>query len=237
MTERADADILYEDSRFVIANKRIGESVQDDKYGTGSLISTLSARYGGELYLTHRIDKPVSGVVVLARSPAAQTGLQQLFADRAIDKRYWAVVDSEPPARAGTVESWVFFDTRQNKSFVFDRKPTKKESLARGSKLAKLEYRVVGSSDRYWFLEIRLLSGRHHQIRAQLAHIGCRIKGDLKYGSKRSDPGGGIHLHARSIEFTDPTSGNLIRAVADPPDDALWRLFLDIEKGQATKGE
>jgi 23S rRNA pseudouridine1911/1915/1917 synthase len=224
----AAIDVLYEDDRYIIVNKAIGTSVQDDATGEKSLLAELSTKYGGKIFLTHRIDKPVSGVVALAKSAAAQADLQRLFTDQAVDKRYWAVVDAPPKEPEGTIESWLFFDTKQNKSFIFDSKPEKKASLAKGSKLSSLSYRTVGSSDRYWFLEVKLISGRHHQVRAQLAHIGCRIKGDLKYGAKRSDPGGGIHLHARSISFVDPSTVRQVSAVAAPPRDALWDLFLEL---------
>ena len=227
---RPAAQVLYEDDRYVVVNKPIGTSVQDDATGEKSLIAELGPRYEGKLYLTHRIDKPVSGIVVLARTPGAQADLQAIFSERSVEKKYWAVVDAPPKEPEGSLESYLFFDTKQNKSFIFDKKPDKKPSLARGSKLSTLTYRTVGSSDRYWFLEVTLVTGRHHQIRAQLAHVGCHIKGDLKYGSKRSDPGGGIHLHAHSIAFTDPVTSKLISVVAPPPVDALWSLFVELSE-------
>ncbi|MDR1931634.1 MAG: RNA pseudouridine synthase [Spirochaetales bacterium] len=188
--------------------------------------------------LVHRIDQPVTGVVLFAKTPAALARLNAVFQSGDVQKLYWAAADAPPAGqtRGETVspdsggagkaedsfrllEHYLVFNSGQNKSRAFDR------PCAKGGKRALLRYRIAGKSDRYVFLEIQLLTGRPHQIRAQLAATGCHIKGDLKYGAARSNPGGGIHLHARRISFRDPETKNLIDITCPPPEDTLWALF------------
>ncbi|MDA3881009.1 MAG: RNA pseudouridine synthase [Prolixibacteraceae bacterium] len=219
--------VIYEDNHIIAVNKAVSEIVQGDKTGDTPLSETVKAyikekyRKPGAVFLgvTHRLDRPTSGVVLFARTSKALTRLNKMFSSKdEIRKTYWAVVDHMPPQNAGTLRHWLVRNTKQNKSYANNtEKP--------GSKEAILDYRVIGRSDKYFLLEIDLKTGRHHQIRAQLAAIGCAIKGDLKYGFPRSNPDGGIHLHARSICFTHPVSKEEIKLVAPTPDDALWKVF------------
>lgn len=203
------------------------------------------------LEFPHRIDRPTSGVVLFAKSRRALIGVSKLFADNAVKKLYWAAVDNPPPAGNGTLVHWLRFDRRLNKSFARGLPPGAAEAgdasgvhdaaapgraspgggpaggkPPRGEwKKAVLHYRLAGRSERFFFLEIELETGRHHQIRAQLARAGCRIKGDVKYGFPRTNPGGGIHLHARSIAFAHPVTGEPLTITADPPADPVWNAF------------
>jgi len=175
--------------------------------------------------VTHRLDRPTSGAVLFARTSKALTRLNELFKEeRSIHKTYWAVVDKNPDPLTGRLDHWMVRDTRQNKSFAYPNE--RKES-----KLAGLTYRYLGSSDKFHFIEIELLTGRHHQIRAQLAAIGLHIKGDLKYGFPRSNNDGGIHLHARKIEFTHPVTGDPIAIIAQTPNDPVWNYFSRMVEG------
>lgn len=220
-------EILYEDNHIIAVNKSCSEIVQGDKTGDIPLSETVKAyiktKYNkpGKVFLgvTHRLDRPTSGVVLFARTGKALTRLNDLFKQKgAIKKNYWAVVDKKPNHETGTLHHWLTRNTKQNKSYAFDNEKT-------GSQEALLSYCWKGSSENYHLLEIDLYTGRHHQIRAQLAAIGCRIKGDMKYGFPRSNTGGGIHLHARKIEFTHPVSKEQVTIVAPVPDDALWKYF------------
>ena len=222
-------EILYEDNHLIVVNKAIGEMVQYDQTGDVPLEETLRAyikeKYHkpGNVFLgvVHRVDRPVSGVVLFARTSKALTRLNDMLKARSISKTYWAVVKNLPPQDEGTLIHYVERNTRMNRSFCYDReRPNAKQAV--------LHYRVLASSDRYHLLEIELETGRHHQIRCQLAHIGCPIKGDLKYGYPRSNPDGGICLHARRIAFTHPVTHAEISLTADPPDDALWNYFTSI---------
>jgi 23S rRNA pseudouridine1911/1915/1917 synthase len=219
--------VLYEDNHIIAINKTGNEIVQGDKTGDTPLSELvkayIKAKYNkpGEVFLgvTHRLDRPTSGVVLFARTSKALTRLNELFKQKeAIKKTYWAVVDQKPNPPEATLHHWVLRNTQQNKSYASDsEKP--------GSLEAWMNYRLLAGSDKYYLLEIDLLTGRHHQIRAQLAAIGCKIKGDLKYGFPRSNPDGGIHLHARKIEFLHPVSKEAIAITAPVPDDALWKYF------------
>jgi 23S rRNA pseudouridine1911/1915/1917 synthase len=163
---------------------------------------------------------------VVVETPEALARINAVFQSRNVTKLYWAVTDSPPPEQEGTLEDFLSFDPKKNKAIVKRLKgtsPATKEG--RRTKKARLNYRIAGKSDRYVFLEIELITGRHHQIRAQLAASGCHIKGDLKYGAARSNPGGGIHLHARLLSFRDPQSNELIEITAPPPKDVLWDIF------------
>ncbi len=221
--------ILYEDNHLIAVNKRVSDLVQGDKTGDLSLNdlikSYLKEKYHkpGNVFLgvIHRLDRPVSGVVLFARTGKALARMNDQFRDRRTVKKYWAVVRERPPAGEGHLVHYLVRNRKMNKSFAHTRE-------VKGSKKAELLYRVAGRSRHYWFLEITLLTGRHHQIRAQLAAAGCPIRGDLKYGYPRSDPDGGIHLHARELVFSHPVKNEEIRLVADPPGDVLWDAFVSV---------
>lgn len=220
--------VLFEDNHIIAINKRCGEIVQGDKTGDltmgDEVKDYLKDKYKkpGNVFLgvTHRLDRPTSGAVLFARTSKALTRLNEMFKeDRAIQKTYWAVVDKKPELSAGQLDHWLVRDTKQNKSFAYMNERTE-------SKQARLTYRYLSSSDRFHLIEIELHTGRHHQIRAQLAAIGLHIKGDLKYGFPRSNTDGGIHLHARKIEFTHPVTGDAVTIVAPPPNDPVWNYFI-----------
>lgn len=174
----------------------------------------------GEVFLgvVHRIDRPVSGVVLFARTGKALARLNQMLHDREIHKIYWAVVKNKPPRDSERLTHYLRKDEAKNKSFALLREE-------KGYQKAELTYTMIGQSDNYYFLEIELHTGRHHQIRVQLAAIGCPIKGDLKYGFARSNPDASIHLHARSAEFIHPVKKEAIKIIAPPPDEVLWKAF------------
>lgn len=223
-----DQDILFEDNHLIILNKRPSDIVQGDKTGDSPLSDILKDyikkkfNKPGEVFLgvVHRLDRPVSGAVIFARTSKALTRLNNMLKNREIHKTYWAIVKSQPPEESGHLVHYLTRNEKQNKSYAY-LKP-----VADAQK-AELEYKVIKQSDKYYLLEIKLLTGRHHQIRVQLAAIGCPIKGDLKYGYPRSNPGGFIHLHARSIEFLHPVQKVVINIIADPPEDILWSYFAE----------
>jgi 23S rRNA pseudouridine1911/1915/1917 synthase len=169
----------------------------------------------------HRLDRPVSGCVVYARTSKALTRLSELFRTREVKKTYWAIVTDRPPSEEGTLSNWLKKNEKQNKSYVYSTE-------VKGSKLAELSYRILGRSERYYLIEVDLQTGRHHQIRAQLAAAGCPIKGDLKYGAKRSNEGGGISLHSRRVSFVHPVKNEEISVEASLPGDRIWKLFANI---------
>ena len=219
--------ILYEDNHIIAINKSTSEIVQGDKTGDTPLPEMLKAyikeKYNkpGEVFLgvTHRLDRPVSGIVLFARTSKALTRLNAMFRDKEIKKTYFAIVKNRPEKPEAQLEHYLVRNQKQNKSYAHDaEKPD--------SKKAVLRYKLVGNSDNYSLLEIELETGRHHQIRAQLAKIGSPIKGDLKYGFPRSNPNGGISLHARSVEFIHPVSKELIKITAPfPEEEKLWKVF------------
>lgn len=219
--------VIYEDNHIIAVSKNCSEIVQGDKTGDSPLSETVKA-YIKEKYnkpgnvfvgVAHRIDRPTSGVVLFARTSKALARLNAMFSEKeSIKKIYWAIVDQKPSQESGTLHHWLVRNTQQNKSYAYNKEMT-------NSQEAFLNYKLLGSSDKYHLLEIELLTGRHHQIRAQLAAVGCKIKGDMKYGFPRSNPNGGIHLHARKIEFTHPVSNEFISITAPVPDDALWKYF------------
>ncbi|MFZ4521125.1 MAG: RluA family pseudouridine synthase [Bacteroidales bacterium] len=222
-----DQDILYEDNHLIILNKRPSDIVQGDKTGDEPL-SEILKRYlkkkydkPGEVFLgvVHRLDRPVSGTLIFARTSKALSRLNILLRDGKIHKTYWAVVKNSPPRPENHLVQYLTRNPEKNKSFVHDKPVT-------GSQQAELIYKIVDKSDGYYLLEITLLTGRHHQIRAQLASMGCPVKGDLKYGYPRSNEGGFIHLHARSIEFIHPVKNELLKVTAPPPQDKLWDFFV-----------
>ena len=228
-TERQNTslEILFEDNHLIAINKRCGDIVQGDKTGDKTIGDDIKAylkeKYDkpGNVFLgvTHRLDRPTSGVLIFARTSKSLARMNELFRDDgSINKTYWAVVDIMPDPAVATLEHWLVRKEKQNKSFAYPKE--QKES-----KKASLSYRYLASSDRFHLLEIELHTGRHHQIRAQLAAIGLHIKGDLKYGFPRSDKDGGIHLHARTIKFTHPVTQAVISITAPVPNDPVWKYF------------
>ena len=241
--------VIYEDNHIIIVNKQSGEIVQGDKTGDRPL-SDIVKDYIKEKYqkpgavflgVVHRLDRPVSGLVVFARTSKALTRLNKMFAEGEVHKTYWAIVpkspklgdyrglnkgvtdvsSAPPPPNLGgftTLEHWIVRNEKQNKSYAY---PTEKPN----AKKAILKYRALAHSDNYTLLEVRLMTGRHHQIRCQLAAMGCPIKGDLKYGAPRSNPDGSISLMARRIEFNHPVSKEPIIAEAPLPSDNLWQAL------------
>jgi 23S rRNA pseudouridine1911/1915/1917 synthase len=220
------ADLLFEDNHLIAINKKPSQIVQADKTGDISLDSMvreyIKIRYkiSGEIYLgiIHRIDRRASGVVLFARTGEALTGMNRLFSEGQVRKTYMAITGKMPPVESVRLEHWLKKNEKQNKSYAYN------EPVA-GSKLAVLNYKVTGRSDRYYLIEIELLTGRHHQIRCQLSSIGCPVKGDLKYGYPRSNKDGSISLHARSMEFIHPVTLKPVIITAPVPQDKLWRIF------------
>lgn len=225
-------EVIYEDNHIIIVSKRSGEIVQGDKTGDVPLSETvkayIKAKYHkpGNVFLgvVHRLDRPVPGLVVFAKTSKALARLNDMFRNGDVHKTYWAIVDKRPELVEGVLTDWLVRNERQNKSYV--RRPE-----SDGAKKAVLEYRVIGATDRYTLLEVILKTGRHHQIRCQLANIGCHIKGDLKYGARRSNPDGSISLLARKMEFVHPVSGQDISVLAPLPDDNLWRAISPEQAG------
>ena len=220
-------DILYEDNHLLIVNKRCGDLVQPDPSGRTALedeIKTvIKARDNkpGDVFLgvIHRIDRPVSGAVLFAKTSKALVRMNEQMRAGAIGKLYWAVTEQTPVPESGELRHWLLRDARQNRSRVYD-------SPRAGAKESRLRYRTPARSDRYTLVEVELLTGRHHQIRAQLAAVGCPIKGDLKYGARRSNAGGGISLHSRCVRFEHPVRHEVVEVTAPvPSDDSLWRYF------------
>ena len=224
----SEKSVLYSDNHIIIVNKASGEIVQGDKTGDATLADAVKAyikvkcNKPGEVFLgvVHRLDRPVSGVVVFARTSKALARLNEMFrVGGKIRKTYHAIVCSPPAQPEGTLTHWLTRNEKQNKAYAHNREVP-------GSKKAVLDYKLLGKSDRYALLEVNLHTGRHHQIRCQLAAMGCIIKGDLKYGAPRSNPDGSICLHARHIEFEHPVSHQLISVDAPYPEDMrLWHCF------------
>jgi 23S rRNA pseudouridine1911/1915/1917 synthase len=218
--------ILFEDNHLIIVNKLPSQIVQGDKTGdeplSDKLKNYIKEKYNkpGNVFLgvVHRLDRPVGGVVIFARTSKALARMNDQLKNREIKKIYWAVVKNPPPEKSGHLIHYLIRDSKKNKSFVIDREKP-------GAKKAELIYNFAQSSDQYHLLVIELLTGRHHQIRAQLAHIGCPIKGDIKYGFDRTNPDGSIHLFARTVEFIHPVSKEIIKISAQPPRDPLWDYF------------
>jgi 23S rRNA pseudouridine1911/1915/1917 synthase len=221
--------ILYEDNHIIAVNKLPSEIVQADATGDPTLAETvksfLKKKYNkpGNVFLgiPHRLDRPTSGVVLFAKTGKALSRLGVMFKRKDVKKFYWAVVGKVPPAESGELKHYLVRDRTKNKSFAYQKE-------RKNSQFAHLSYRLAGATKNYYLLEIELHTGRHHQIRAQLSSVGCPIKGDLKYGFPRSNPGGGIHLHARKIELIHPVSGEELSIVADPPKDPLWDCFTQV---------
>ena len=224
--------VLYEDNHIIAVNKSSSEIVQGDKTGDQPLSETiklyLKEKYNkpGDVFLgvVHRLDRPVSGVVLFAKTSKALTRLNEMFRTQEIKKTYWAIVKEKPEQPEGRLEHYLTRNEKQNKSMAYDKPRS-------DAKKAALSYRMISQSDTYYLLEVQLETGRHHQIRCQLAKMGCPIKGDLKYGFPRSNPNGGISLHARSVEFIHPVSKEFIQLTAPlPTDDKLWQAMERIAK-------
>lgn len=222
-------EVLYDDNHIIIVSKNSSEIVQGDKTGDKPLSETVAAwikeKYckPGNVFVgvTHRLDRPVSGVVVFAKTSKALSRLNDMFRDGNVSKRYLAIVKNLPPKPEGELTHWLVRNEKQNRSYAYDsEKP--------GSKKAVLKYRLLGSSVNYHLMEVELLTGRHHQIRCQLAKMGCPIKGDLKYGAERSNPDASISLHAYCVSFGHPVSHKRITVYAPIPGDSLWQSFRDV---------
>jgi 23S rRNA pseudouridine1911/1915/1917 synthase len=229
--------VLYEDNHLIAVNKRPSDIVQGDKSGDPPLservreyLKSKYAKPGGVFVgVPHRLDRPTSGVVLFARTSKALERLSLLFREGGVAKKYWAMVQAHPPRDQDTLVHYLTRNAERNKSYLSDQP-------APGAQEARLSYRLLLSLDRYHLLEVEMQTGRHHQIRAQLARIGCPIKGDLKYGARRSNPGGGIHLHAREVSFVHPVKQVPVRITADPPPDPLWDEAVRRLAGQAPGG-
>ncbi len=224
-TTEQNLQILHEDNHLIIVNKRVGDLVQGDKTGDAPLSELVKGyikkKYNkpGEVYLgvAHRLDRPTSGVVIFARTSKALSRLNEALRHQKIKKTYWAIVKQLPPNESDTLISYLVKNPKNNKSTAYIREQ-------KGSKKAILHYKIVKKFDNYSLIEINLETGRHHQIRVQLATIGSPIKGDLKYGFDRSNKDGGIHLHARKVEFAHPVSRELLMIEAPTPKDVLWDM-------------
>ena len=218
--------VLYEDNHLLAINKRSSDLVQGDKTGDEPLPELLKQylkvrdHKPGNVFLgvIHRLDRPVSGVVLFAKTSKALARMNAQFQERSIEKTYWAVVQDLPSPLAGELVHFLRKDQAKNKSFA-------RSTETPGYLRSVLEYRMLCSSDRYHLLEVKPHTGRHHQIRVQLSTIGCIIKGDLKYGARRSNPDGSIHLHARKLAFAHPVTGLPIEIVAPVPDEVLWQAL------------
>lgn len=223
-------EILYEDNHIIAVNKRSSDLSQGDKSGDTSLDDEvkkyIARKYNkpGNVFLgvVHRIDRPVSGVILYARTSKALSRLNEMFRTSEVMKVYLAIVKNRPPEDTGTISHYLKKNEKQKKTYVYDTE-------VKGSKKASLTYRVAGRSDRYYLLEVILHSGRHHQIRAQLAEIGCPVKGDLKYGFSRSNDDGSISLMARRLEFIHPVKKEKIIITAPFPEDDIWQVFRNVD--------
>ncbi|HOU03311.1 MAG TPA: RluA family pseudouridine synthase [Bacteroidales bacterium] len=222
-------EILYEDNHIIAVNKRPSDLSQGDRSGDPSLDDEvkkyIARKYNkpGEVFLgvVHRLDRPVSGVILYARTSKALSRLNEMFRTSEVMKVYLAIVKNRPPEDTGTISHYLKKNEKQKKTYVYDTE-------VKGSKKASLTYRVAGRSDRYYLLEVILHSGRHHQIRAQLAEIGCPVKGDLKYGFSRSNDDGSISLMARRLEFIHPVKKEKIIITAPFPEGDIWQVFKNV---------
>jgi 23S rRNA pseudouridine1911/1915/1917 synthase len=218
--------VVYEDNHIIVVNKTASEIVQGDKTGDTPLSETvkqyLKEKYNkpGNVFLgvTHRLDRPVSGLVVFAKTSKALSRLNDMFRNGEVKKTYWAIVRNRPQELEGELTNWLVRNEKQNKSYAYDKE-------VKDSKKAVLCYKTIGHSQNYHLLEVDLKTGLHQQIRCQLAKMGCPIKGDLKYGSPRSNPDGSICLHARRIAFVHPVSKESIEIEAPVPSGNLWNGF------------
>jgi 23S rRNA pseudouridine1911/1915/1917 synthase len=224
-----EPEILYEDNHIIAVNKKPSDIVQGDKTGDKPLSEILKEflkkKYEkpGEVFLgtVHRLDRPVSGIVLFAKTSKALSRLNEMFRSKEVKKTYWAVVKNKPKQEQGLLVNWLIKNEAKNMSKAFNEE-------RKGALKCELEYKIIQASDNYFLLEVNPHTGRHHQIRVQLAAMGCPIKGDLKYGFPRSNKDASIHLHARKVEFIHPVKKEPVTIVAAPPmEDALWRGFLN----------
>jgi 23S rRNA pseudouridine1911/1915/1917 synthase len=229
MTDFSAKDILYEDNHLLVVNKHAGELVQADAAGETGLEDAIKAfikkrdAKPGDVFLgvVHRIDRPVSGAVVFAKTSKALVRLNEMIRRGEFDKRYWVITEARLPDEAGTLTHHIVRDGKTNRSYAHSSPQPKKDS-----KEARLEYSLAANSTNYSLYEVKLLTGRHHQIRAQFSKEGAPIKGDLKYGAKRSNPDGGISLHSRRVTLTHPVKKEPLTVVAPVPEgDNLWLFF------------
>lgn len=223
VSNKSNLQILHEDNHIIVINKRVGDIVQGDKTGDKPLSEIVKEyikdKYNkpGEVFLgvVHRLDRPTTGIVVFAKTSKALERLNKMFSERETNKTYWAVVKNKPPKNEDNLIHYLKRNEKNNTSKAHLKEVPE-------SKKASLDYKIIKELNNYFALEINLHTGRHHQIRAQLQAIGCPIKGDLKYGFDRSNPDGGIHLHARKLAFTHPVSKEQIEIIAPTPSDAIW---------------
>lgn len=226
VSTKDNLQVLHEDNHIIVVNKRVGDIVQGDKTGDKPLSEVVKEyikekyKKPGEVFLgvVHRLDRPTSGIVVFARTSKALERLNAMFSNRETQKTYWAVVKNKPPKDEDNLVHFLKRNEKNNTSKAHIKEVPE-------SKKASLDYKIIQTLDNYFALEINLHTGRHHQIRAQLTAIGSPIKGDLKYGFDRSNPDGGIHLHARKLVFTHPVSKELIKIIAPTPNDVIWNLI------------
>lgn len=227
VSTKENLQVLHEDNHIIVVNKRVGDIVQGDKTGDKPLSEVvkeyIKEKYNkpGEVFLgvVHRLDRPTTGIIVFARTSKALTRLNELFSKRETQKTYWAVVKNKPPKENDTLVHYLKRNEKNNTSKAHLKEVPE-------SKKASLDYTIFKALDHYFALEINLHTGRHHQIRAQLAAVGSPIKGDLKYGFDRSNPDGGIHLHARKLVFIHPVTKEPLEIIAPTPNDAIWNAAL-----------
>lgn len=224
VSTKTNLQVLYEDNHIIVVNKRVGDIVQGDKTGDKPLSDVvkeyLKDKYEkpGEVFLgvVHRLDRPTTGIVLFARTSKALERMNEMFKNRDTKKTYWAIVKNRPPKEADTLVHYLRRNEKSNTSKAFPKEVP-------DSKIASLDYKVIRQLNNYFALEINLHTGRHHQIRSQLSAIGSPIKGDLKYGFDRSNPDGGIHLHARKLSFLHPVKKEPVEITAPVPDDVIWK--------------
>ena len=223
--------VLYEDNHLIAVKKEPGSIVQSDKTGDETLAEEVKAyikrkyKKPGDVFLgiVHRLDRPVGGVIVFARTSKALTRMNELFREKKISKTYWAIVEEKPPREDGQLVNWLKKNQEKNRSRAYDIE-------VKDSKKAELTYRLMGRSKHYYYIEVHPKTGRHHQIRVQLAHLGCKIKGDVKYGAKRTNKDGSIHLFARSLSFIHPVKKEKLIIRSNPPMGPLWNEMINLEK-------
>ena len=223
--------VLYEDNHLIAVKKEPGSIVQSDKTGDETLAEEVKAyikrkyKKPGDVFLgiVHRLDRPVGGVIVFARTSKALTRMNELFREKKISKTYWAIVEEKPPREDGQLVNWLKKNQEKNRSRAYDIE-------VKDRKKAELTYRLMGRSKHYYYIEVHPKTGRHHQIRVQLAHLGCKIKGDVKYGAKRTNKDGSIHLFARSLSFIHPVKKEKLIIRSNPPMDPLWNEMINLEK-------
>ncbi len=226
LSNKNNLQVLHEDNHLIVINKRVGDIVQGDKTGDKPLSDIVKEyikdKYNkpGEVFLgvIHRLDRPTTGIVVFARTSKALTRMNEMFSNRETQKTYWAVVKNKPKNSEDKLVHYLKRNEKNNTSKAHIKEVPE-------SKLASLDYKIIASLNNYFGLEINLHTGRHHQIRAQLSAINCPIKGDLKYGFDRSNPDGGIHLHARKLVFSHPVSKENIQIIAPVPNDVIWNAI------------